>query len=421
MKNVLLPLLAAALVPAGPLFAALTIDDAEIVSSFGISKIYKPDGSTGNFNGETHSDDGFRKVFNGNYNDNIYMNTAKSYIVVDLDKALAGGYFVTQIKIAHKGNAQYSLYAIGEDGSTQTTLASQVTTSGITSYSLNAIATKIKYVFETVVSWQPSLCEIEVWGVDPSQMECLHKDEWLSAWVEIPGSSTCTENGHEAATCSNCGTVLTRQTDEIPMLGHDYVSTLDRPGSGLQFGSGTIACRRHDLEIVCTNGPVDLVLYGGLSKPGIVQFTDASVSSTGNEDWGVRPELIIDNAWGHTWPYWYANSKAVSEFVQFDFGVPVDLTSVDVSLPNRTQTLQFYSVVDGVEILVGEYAEEKDENASVDAGQRFEVEFRGVTLQTLRIKSADSNNAFGIYELHPYGTVAGAGKTAAVRTRIIID
>ena len=53
--------------------------------------------------------------------------------------------------------------------------------------------------------------------------------------------------------------------------------------------------------------------------------------------------------------------------------------------------------------------------------QRFMVEFRGVTLRTLRIKSDDANNAFTICECHPYGTVAGAGKSAAVRTRIIID
>ena len=72
------------------------------------------------------------------------------------------------------------------------------------------------------------------------------------------------------------------------------------------------------------------------------------------------------------------------------------------------------------ETLVGETAVTAD--GTNNEYQRMTIEFRGVTLSSLRIKKADDpNNKLTISEVHPYGTVAGAGKAAAVRTRIIID
>ena len=397
--------------------AGVTEEDALVVSSFGISKIYKSDGSAGSFNGETHSDDGLRKVFNGSFTDNIYMNTAKSYIIIDLTEVASN--YVTKIVIGHRGNSQYSLY-YAEDGSTWTTVVEKTTTNEAFTYAVNHVAKKVKYVFETVSSWNPSLTEIQVWGLNPADMTCLHPTEYLTEWMPVQGTETCTERGIDQCQCNNCKEYLTRPSETLFPIGHQFASQLDSAGSGLQFGSGTISCVRHDLEIVCTNGPVDLVPFGGLLTEGVYQFTDVSVSSVGNADWGVRPDLLIDNAWGYTWPYWYANSKGTSEYVQFDFGTTIDLVAVDISLPNRSQTLRFYAVEDGVEELVGEHAEEYDADVG-DSPRRIYVEFRGVSLKTLRIKSNDSNNAFGIYEVHPWGTVNGAGKSAAVRTRIIID
>ena len=69
MKRILLPLLLSALLPASVLAAAG--DDAVVVSRFANATIYKSDGSAGSFNGETHSDDGLRKVFNGKVTDEI--------------------------------------------------------------------------------------------------------------------------------------------------------------------------------------------------------------------------------------------------------------------------------------------------------------------------------------------------------------
>ena len=90
---------------------------------------------------------------------------------------------------------------------------------------------------------------------------------------------------------------------------------------------------------------------------------------------------------------------------------------------------KFYSLEpDGSEVLVGEEAIIADSSANAQNYQRKTVEFRGVTLSTLRIRFNDSigvkmdaGNVMLICELHPYGTVAGAGKSAAVRTRVIID
>ena len=426
MKHpILLPLLAAALLPV--VASAAPEDDAVVVSRFANSKIYKSDGSAGSFNGESTSDDGLRKVFNGNFNDNIYMNTAKSYILTDLSNEVSN--YVTKIVIGHKGNSQYSLYYT-DDGTTWTEVVKEAQTTGTFTYTVNHVATAVKYVFETISSWNPSLTEIQVWGIDPSSLGCLHPDEYLTEWEPVPGTASCTEYGIDQHQCTNCGAWFQRQSSTALPIGHSYEDHLVERGTSLAYGSGSNVCVRcgyaieYDEPIDLISTVVDGSKIGGLKAVGIVHFADATVSSTGNTDWGVRPDLLVDENWTMAWTrYWYAASKSVDEYAQFDFATAIDLTAVDISVPNRTQTLQFYSVEAGEEVLVGEYAVEYD--SSLPSGdnnyQRFMVEFRGVTLRTLRIKSDDANNAFTICECHPYGTVAGAGKSAAVRTRIIID
>ena len=106
----------------------------------------------------------------------------------------------------------------------------------------------------------------------------------------------------------------------------------------------------------------------------------------------------------------------------------IDLTAIDISVHNHDQTVEFYSVEGGEEIRVGEVVFEKDTAANAPDYQRKWVELRGVSLSTLRVRVDDSvgislwnKNIISICELHPYGTVNGAGKSAAVRTRIVID
>lgn len=456
MKRIsfLLPLLAAttllSTVPAARADDGDTDPDPVKLSILSRSIFFRPGdsnapkrGSAG-FNGGDYSD----KVFDGNFSNYAYQNTAGAEIVIPTtDPDTGAAFFVTEFKVGHQGNAKYSLYYTTEeeppdilshttDPRTWTPIpgATSIQETGVKTYGVNVIATAVKYVFDTVSNWAVSLGEVEVWGVDASQVGCLHPT--YTEWRPIPGTATCTANGIDQRECTVCGKIFQRESQTVVKFGHDYQSTLLLAGSGLQYGSGTISCSRHDFEIDCTDGPVDLVPFGGVKMPGVVQFTDLSVSSTGNEDWGVGPEDLIDNVWTKSWgSYWYANTKSVSEYVQFEFGTAIDLTSVEISVPNETQTLRFYSVADGAEELVGEFTVEKDstipdqvwsskENkmeVNPASFQRFEAEFRGVTLRTLRIRSDDANNALTVCEVHPHGTVNGAGRTAAVRTRILID
>ena len=127
--------------------------------------------------------------------------------------------------------------------------------------------------------------------------------------------------------------------------------------------------------------------------------------------------------------YWAAESNSHGdEYVEFAFAAPVDLTKVEFSVPNHNHVVEFYSVEGDEEILVGEVAVEQNTASDAPNYQKFETEFRGTTLSTLRIRTTDTvgfelwgakTMAFG--EIHPYCTVNGAGKSAAVRTRIIID
>ncbi len=416
MKHLIHLILLAALIT-GAVSPAIG-DDAVVVSRFANSKIYKSDGSAGSFNGESTSDDGLRKVFNGKFDDKIYMNTAKSYILTDLSNEVSN--YVTRIVIGHRGNSQYSLYYT-EDGTTWTKIVENATTTDAFTYTVNHVVKKVKYVFETVVSWQPSLTEIQAWGVDPSALGCLHLDQFLTEWEFVPGTASCTDYGIDQCQCTNCGAWIQRQSAVALPIGHDFETVLVERGTSLAFGSGTNVCKRCSEEIAFPE-PRDLAALGGVAAVGVSQFTDMTVSSTGNPDYGVRPDLLIDNAWAYTWPYWYAASKSTSEYVQFDFANAIDLTAVEISVPNRTHTLEFYSVSGGEEELIGERLVEYDSSLTgSNPNQCLTNDFRGVTLRTLRIKSDDASNALAIYECHPYGTVAGAGKSAAVRTRVIIE
>lgn len=402
-------------------------DDAMVVSRFANSKIYKSDGSAGNFNGESTSDDGLRKVFNGKFDDNkIYMNTAKSYILIDLSHEVSN--YVTKIVIGHKGNSQYSLHYT-EDGMTWTTLAEEVTTADSFTYTVNHVATKVKYVFETVISWQPSLTEIQVWGIDPSSLGCLHPDQFLTEWEAVPGTANCTEFGIDQRQCTNCGAFFQRESLNALPLGHEYESILVHHGTSLAYGDGTNACKKCGDSIVFDE-PIDLAMLGGAYTEGVIQFTDATASSIWHQDWGAGgAEHLLDGNWGTGYDAgWMASSLSHDEYAQFDFANAIDLTGVDISVPNHNHIVEFYSVEEGAEVRIGEWVVEKDTASNAAAYQRKMVEFRGVTLSSLRIRASDSEgillwgkNIISICEAHPYGTVVGAGKSAAVRTNVIID
>ncbi len=429
MKRILLPFLLAALFAAGSASADATpVKLSELSRSI---TFREGSGHRGNYgwNGGSSSS----AVFDGNFSNYAYQNTAGVELVIPTtDKSSGTAMFVTSFKVGHAGNTQYSLYYTTEaepadilskaadprhwtpiDGATDVQAAGEKT------YPVLFVATAVKYVFDTTIGFTPSLGEVEVWGVNPAELSCIHPHR--TGWTAVQGTANCTDFGIDQMQCEDCGEFFQRDSSTAFPIGHDYETVLAERGTSLSYGSGSNVCKRCG-DVVLFEEPRDVVEIGVSLARGIVKFADLSVSSTGNPDWGPRPDLLVDKSWPYTWPYWYANTKSTSEYVQFDFANAVDLTGVEISVPNRTHTLEFYSVSGGEEELVGERLVEYDSSLTGDnPNQKFTVEFRGVTLQALRIKSNDSNNALAVYEVHPWITVAGAGKSAAVRTRIIID
>lgn len=391
------------------------------------------------FNGGDYSD----KVFDGNFSNYAYQNGQGAELVIPTTDATTGvAYYVTDFIVGHAGNTKYSLCYTTEDEPsgilsnakdprTWTPIdgATGVTSVGVKTNGVNVIATAVKYVFDTTAQWVPSLGEVEVWGVNPTGLGCLHKHK--TEWEAIPATVSCTGFGLEQQQCQDCGEWFYRESSTVLPLGHSYETVLVERGTSLTYGSGTNVCRRCGHELAFPE-PRDLIALGGVVTPGLVQFTEVSVSSTGNPSYGVNAAKLYDGQWHFNWgsvcPMWYANGLD-GEYVDYAFAAAVDLTSVEFSVHNHNHIVKFYSLEpDGSEILVGEVAIVEDTSAGALNYQRKTVEFRGVTLSTLRIRfddkigvHMDAGNVMLICELHPYGTVAGAGKSAAVRTRVIIE
>ena len=440
MKRFALPLLAAALLSAVPVFADPT---PQRVSNINNSVLYDPDDAVrGDFmntswqhgygmNGGHYTD----RLFDGDYENYCYLWTAKCYIVVYLTNSLSTGYYVTDVKIGHNGTQEYSLYySTDAFGSQWTPIIENSSVAGKPkTYNVSHMAKRIKYVFETAPHGSSGLGELEVLGIDPAEFPpgtCFHPKENLTEWEEIPGTANCTEYGYKQRQCTACGEWFRDESLTMLPLGHEWETALGRPGTGLSFGTGSNVCHRCGDVIGFDDGPMDLVSLGGMATPGIVQFTDISVSSTYPEWAGIRTTSLIDNNWTMTWgSFWAAATKDHDEFVEFAFHNEIDLTKVKFSVPNHDHIVEFYSVEDGEETLIDQVAVVEDKSDGAPDYQVIEEELRDVSLSTLRIRTVDKlgHNAggFGLYvmafsEIHPYGTVKGAGKTL-VRTRIIIE
>ena len=423
------------LLAAGSAFAASS--EAVKLSSLGRSIFFRDNkgirGSAGT-NGGTYTD----QFFNGSFTDYGYQNTAGAEIVIpttgldDDDHDTGVPWFVTEFKVGHDGNTKYSLYYTTEpepanilsnakDPRTWTPIdgATGIQAGGKKTYNANVVATAVKYVFDTAISWTASLAEVEVWGYEPDDDTCLHPS--YTDWEEVSGSATCTAFGVKRRKCTVCGEVF--EQDDAPPLGHDWETHLDTPGTSSSYGSGTLVCSRCGESIVF-NVPLDLKTLGGVAIPGKVQFTDVSVSSF-IADSGVGAKDLIDDDWSWEWgAYWIAASKSESEYIQFDFDTEIDLTKIEWSAPNHALTLKFYT-------WDGESEEPLAEipvTAVGSAGyQRGSMEFRGVSAKGIRLHIVDptgeryGNTRFVAFsELHPYGTVKGAGKLDVLRTRILL-
>ena len=433
MKRILISALLALLEV--PVFAVTEEDATNVALNKGsLVSIHNSDGSicSNPFGGYTSS---VNQFFDGKKNDSASIQNggdgnytprlpAGGYFDIDFSSEMPGGWYITKIVVYQVVSVtyKYSLY-VSMDGANWTPVENATRVHGTNPYSVATTATHVKFVFDDNSDWNGNIAEIEVYGLNPDEMECRHPDRYLTDWEAVPGTANCTDYGIDQRLCTNCWTYITRQSTSVLPLGHVYEPVLVARGTSLAYGTGTNVCSRCGNEIAFPE-PVDLAGLGGIAVPGIVQFTDISVSSTGDSGWGVNPSNLIDGKWGRgfqPYTFWYAATASASEYVQFAFNTAIDLTWIELSTPNRESAykLQFYSVEGDAETLVGEHSVEYD-SASGDYRQ-LTIEFRGVSLSALRIRSDDASHKLEFGEIHPYGTVNGAGKSAAVRTRIIID
>lgn len=362
--------------------------------------------------------------FNDNLKDEVYYGPngradAGSYIILDFTSQMADGYFVTSIAISSLNEKRYSLhYSAG--GANWTTVTNGISHTGTKSFDVNDIATHVKIVFLEVGGWTPAISEIQVYGMDPADVGCRHPS--YTEWQFVSGSSTCTAPGKEQRKCAVCGETFERDSELYPPLGHDYISTLESPGTSSTFGKGSIGCSRCDWS-ASFNVPLDLISLGGVAHKGLVQFTDLSVSSTVSGA-GVGAKDLVDNDWTWDWAaYWIANTRQESEYIQYDFGMEIDLTEIRYSAANRDQTLKFYKWDGETEEPLAEVSIAKD-SSSYHQGS---LSFRGVSAKGIRLHIVDSvgegyNGArpVAFSELRVYGTVKGAGKLDVRRSRIIL-
>ena len=322
MKNAfVLVLLVSATFACAPACAAT---EPQLISKQSIATIYKSNGTVNNdaFGGGT----GMGNFFDGNLTSGVYIGPNGrtdngSYIILDFTKDStmpSGGWFVTSFDISSATTHKYSLY-YSPDGSAWTNVKDGVGVSrvGTAVYDVNQIAQKAKIVFDEIGGWTATVAEIQVYGLDPADLTCLHTH--LPEWEAIQGTANCTEYGIEQRQCPDCGEWFRRESSTALPLGHDFESNLDAAGTSLQFGSGSITCKRCDWSLDLSK-PANLVtnIVGGtkigrVPVQGQVNFTDVTVSSTGQEIYGVTPNYLIDNNWTAAWNhYWFANSKSTA-------------------------------------------------------------------------------------------------------------
>lgn len=421
-----------------PSFAATAMKISSVENS-----VFYRGGSGTRGNAGTNGGHGTDKYFDGDFDTASYQNTAKAYLVVETTKTGSDdGYFVTDIIIGNAGKTFYSLWyttepapaSIGSDDN-RTWLPvdgaanPSVKVAGVKTYGVYTVATAVKYVWETTDGWTPTLCEIEVRGIDTDEMTCLHPNLKTATWSTVQNSATCTQYGYDERVCPDCQEAFHRENPALAPIGHDYVHTVTKLGTVSSFGSGEISCSRCDFKFDCAK-PLNAIttrdangkLICGIQAEGIIRFINVYVSSTGNTDWGQRPDFLIDgnfaldDEWGN---YWYgAQAGSGLDYVQFAFDTTIDLAKVELSVPNRNHSVVFYSydVDTDTETEIQRLDIEKDddyEHSMVKKTVYFfgDAASSGYGLKVLRVRSAnDGGNTFKLGDIHPYFTARGAGR-----------
>ena len=441
-------------------------------------------GNRGNYgtNGGHASD----RLFNGNFTDWTYCNRYGTTELVipttgldDQGNDTGVAWYVTDFLVGHQGGSKYSLYYTTEaepadvltyaaDPRTWIAVpgATGIQEAGTKTYGVNKTVTAVKYVFDTGADWDAQLAEVEVWAMDPSSITCLHENmtDSYPAWI-VCQAATCTENAFEERFCPDCNERFEREAP-LSKLGHNFVYTLTEPGTTTSYGSGYVECSRcNEFHIVFDGDIVDLTTLGGPPINGIVQFTDLTASSLGAESGGIKLPYLMDGYWDNDWGHAYYFAECSSnEYVQFTFGTPIDLTKIEYSVINESQTVYFskYDPATGVETLLKTIHIVKDTASGAPGYQRRTVTFTreaeggeepapapqaapgrrsaprsapddsnasGITVDAIRMRIGDYIDPvtgevtayigynYGAHdrhtivcEVHPWGTIPGAGK-----------
>ena len=335
----------------------------KVVSSYSIASFYNANGTAMEANGQGGNNGNAGQLFDGNFTHYLMWPRAHNggYVVVDFTRnngtTALKEYYITQMLVGSNGKKKFTL-EYSEDGDTWKTVAgaNAISYAGVKTNEVGVTARKVRYVWTEGSSWDFStdyLAEFEVWGMDPNDLPCTHPSLDSVAWTAVENSATCTERGVDERICPDCGMRFTKSSPSAPPLGHDYVSTLTRPGSFKKYGTGSIACSRRSfridftntLESAITNGPIDLLSVGGLAMADLIQFTDVDVSSTDHLEWGANPFKMVNGTWtvsGGSWD----SAGLDNQYADFIFGTEIDLTHIQIVLRNTAQTLLFFDVND---------------------------------------------------------------------------
>ena len=450
----------------------------KVVSRRAIATWHKPDGSAMEANGQGGWNSDCGRLFDGNL-ENYQMwpkAYAGCYVEVDFTKnaGISGyltEYFVTELKVAQIGTKKYTLkYSI--DGSTWIDVPGAVSVSGdgTESFAVSKTVKKVRYYWVDAKynDYDDSyLAEFQVWGINPNDAPCDHPN--YSDWEIGAVPATCTELARDQRKCLVCGAKFTKVSDGSTPLGHDYVTTLDRPGHFSQrkdyldhrrYGMGTISCSRCAFRLDFPSA-LDLVTnrVGGVricgeKTEGIVRFTDLSASSENHPEYGPSKKKIIDEVWdvSQQYPYW-ATASTNAQYADFEFGTTIDLTEVEISTYNHGYRFDFRRIDDeGIEtelcsisIVREEATEAHLETIEVDVPgtgrtkeipvqkmatadyQRIRVPFFETPVKHLRVRIVDDEpidlwgcQSIRVIEIHPWGTVLGASDFQSPKTTLMI-
>ena len=419
-------------------------------SDKGLAKMYKSDGSlcdngTGGFGGGAgigHFFDGNKKTNGGLWDGGggTWMPHLGNggWCELDFSSVVPDGYFVTKIAVYQCSDFKYSCYwsADGEAWSpvTDAVYVSKVGSDGGI-YDVNETATRIRIVFDQTGGWTVNIAEIEVYGMDPDDVPCRHPS--FTEWTPVENTATCLTPGIDERFCGVCSNRFTRLQD-LP-LGHDFTSHLLTRGTFARFGTGYISCSRCDWELQFPE-PLDLMTnrvdgtrIGSVAVAGQVNFTDLTVTSTGNgadddPNWGVNPNALYDGNWTFSWQtHWYSKTlnKDAHPYVDYEFGTEIDLCWVDISLPNENHQAVFYSVDEetGEETEIARLQVETDPEIDGSNGIVEKVRFDETPVSRLRIRQFNGDGTvrqMKISEIHPYGTVRGAGDVKVEKTTLFL-